>query len=257
MPAKNSPEKLRREIEEIHVLEREYPRAVINLLPEEMANKIAEHANKHPEWFNVPEGELRTLLRQYQEKPSRIDNVLRMKFWLEYDRVLSFGLKKMHLPNVTAGAVVHRYFTSWYPKSASRMAWMLCPPLNYLTGLEEMHYSNLETLSELTSLPVVDAHGEVDYKLATLKINLFKAIDERLHGSVIQRHQIDQRIQQRVEAVPGPTIKDIVGRIEGDNVEALEARLKQLEVCVANPSYSRSGDSPLVMIPSKKDDSSD
>src|SRR5882724_11109154 len=187
-------EKLHREVEAIDLMSRENPRSVVNLLPEKIREKVWEHFAAHPEYFNKPEGILRQQLKDNHKAPKKIDNVLRLKFWLEYDRVQAFGLKQLNLSVIMGGVVTKEFFHLWYFREVGHVAWLMCPPINYIACLEEAHYQNLEGLSQIANQDVVDEYGKFDHKTAELKIKLFKALDERLHGSIVQHHKVDQKI---------------------------------------------------------------
>jgi hypothetical protein len=226
MALKNLPEKLHQELQEIDLLNRENPRSVVNLLPDKLRERVLEIFLTHKDYFSKPEGELKQLLKDNHKSPKKIDNILRLKFWLEYDRVQAFNKKKMNMSFIMAGLVDTDFFHNWYFREPARVAWLFCPPVNYVACLEEAMYTNLDGLHEIASREIVDRHNNFDHKIASLKIQLFKTLDERLHGSVIQRHQIQE--EKHVKVVMSDQ-RNVTAHIEGSNMEALQKRILDLE----------------------------
>lgn len=218
-------------MQEIDIRDLENPRSVLNLLPEKIKERVQEISQKYPEYFNKSEGELFQLLNNNLTKIKAVDDLLRMKFWVEYDRVQAYQLKALNMSYILAGCVSKDFFYQSYFKDPGRVAWMLCPPVNYIARLEEIHINLLMQLSQMAREPVVDEFGNYNQKLGDQKIKLFQVIDQRLHGSVVQRHQIDQTVSQKTVQVnlSANEAKSFNSASENYGVEALESKLRDLE----------------------------
>lgn len=220
-----------KEVQEVEVLNLDNPKSVVSLLPEKVREKVLHAVTNHKEWFNIDEGNLHLELRSNQKRPKAVDDILRMKFWLEYDRAVSHGLTKMNLANVTAGIVSKEFFHSQYLREPSRVAWLLCPPMNYLARLNEIHYQAYCSLSEIIREPTTDDHGNFDLKLAHLKVKIFEIMDARINGPIVQLHKHDvtnKNLNLNANLTPSAE-RSLNLQIEEKGVEGLEKKLAQLQ----------------------------
>lgn len=226
----NSLEKRHFELEEVEVLNLNNPKSMLNLLPEKIRERVLEVTVSHPEWFNVPEGKLKSLLRSHESKPYEEDEILRSKLWIEYERTHALGLKQINMAMVTSGVCSRDAFHNWVLRSPARVAWLMCVPVNYRARLSEMLYRSQVALQRILQVDPIE-NGEVNMKLAQLQVKIFELLDLRIHGAVVQKHQIEQKTttQNLNYNVEASSVKDVVKNVEGDNLEALKARYEALE----------------------------
>lgn len=172
---------------EISLLDPADERSVVNLVPTLVGTYIKEHSEKHPDFFGVDEHTLYKKLRDDNKQPSPLDNRLRLKFWVEYDRVQGLGLKSMTMINVLAGICSKELFYNNYLKRVEKIAWLLCPPTGYMAKAEEALEFGLEQLRDILELPH-SSFGKADVKLGELKAKIVAMLDNRVKGAVVQKN---------------------------------------------------------------------
>ena len=202
------------------------PRAIINLLPKKFGERVREVRASHPQYFNKDDGELYQYLKTMENTPRANDDMLRMKFWLEYERVQAFMLDSINLTQVCGGICSIEYFTGFYLRAPDRVAWLMCPPVEYMVRLEEMHTEGLRALSDILRKPHEGPGGKLDYKMIDTKIKIFNLVNQRLMGSIVQKSESKQ-LNVNVDARDA---KDVLAQVTGNNQEALENRLRELEL---------------------------
>lgn len=167
----------------VDLFDRTNKKSVINLLPDSLQAKVFAHSRERPDLFKMNEKELRT-----QTKPTPTECRLRLAFWNEFNEALA-GNSSMVMSNIFTGICSQQYFDSRITNEANCMAWLLCPPANYIVALEEMLMQSQMRLREiLDEDPVVD--GEVNFKLAELQLKIHQTVENRLRGSTVQRTQL-------------------------------------------------------------------
>lgn len=230
MTQENALEKKHKELEETDRFGLDNPRSLVNLVPDKVRSYILEALKSDPYYFNQPENLLYTRLKKESRKPDDTDEMIRQKFWLEYDRVHTFGLKRMHMANVTVGVVPADYFYHWYLRDAKRIAWMLCPPKNVISGYNALFVIGYRRMAEILDREVVNEEGHFDQKLAQLQFNIFQAIDQRLNGTIVQKIEQKTNVTQRtVQVNVNANSKNIINEIEGACVEDLEKEVAFLK----------------------------
>jgi hypothetical protein len=214
---------------EIVLYEKENPDALINLLPPVVADAILEHSQNHPEFFNVDEHALKKAIIEVGGKGggiSPMDNRIRINFWLEYDRVMARRRdgdqtsKMMNMSTAIAGVCSRELFYKHYLRSYTRVAWLVCPPVNYTMKATEALEFGLEQLREVLDLPNVDSKGNPNAKLAAIKVKIVEMLDMRIKGAIVQR-------SMNVNVNTGGS-QNVNQAVLDTTVEALETRLKLL-----------------------------
>jgi hypothetical protein len=191
-------------------------RSLIRLVPDGIREKM----------LVIPE-EIRKLderaLRE-KMKPTPTDNQLRLSFWLEYDSCQSLCAPKMKMGNVLRGICSEDYFYGTYTREPLRMAWLVLPPVHYTVKMTEALEFGVERMREILSFPLVDKKGRINTSLAKLMITIVNQLEARVHGSVAQKLQIEQKsITMRAEA------GDILDAVKTRNMAEIDKRLKYLE----------------------------
>lgn len=172
---------------EISVSDEQNPRSVVNLVPPSVSERLKQHVFEHPELFDKDEHTLHKYLRAQERTPSPLDNRLRLKWWMEYDRVQARGEAQMNMVNVLAGLCSRELFYGHYLKNPNKCAWLLCPPTGYMVKAEEALEFGLEQLRDILDLPHVN-YGKVDTKLADLKLKIVALLDTRVQGAIVQKN---------------------------------------------------------------------
>ena len=158
--------------------------------------------------------------------PSAVDNRLRLAFWLEVDNCLnSGGAKKFVEQRVYAGIVTKEVWNKKYLNNPKKMAWILTPVGNYESSMMEALETGVSQLRKILSAPIFDDGGKLDTKAAKLVIDVFKILDERVNGTVIQKHKI---IHQHQTGTPAPQNAAPIIDID-EKLKALEMQIAQNE----------------------------
>lgn len=166
----------------------ENPQSLVNLVPPEFANKVASLPQ------SLVDIDEETLYKRTHE-PSATTLMLRNMFWREYDRAVECRTL-MDLARAYTGVLSRGGFYE-HIKNEKHLAWIVCPPKEYIAQVEEMHIYALKQLRDILALPIKNSMGFVDAKLADSKVKIAMMLDMRLKGGYIQRSmQINQNINQ-------------------------------------------------------------
>lgn len=204
----------------VSLLETDNPAAVINLVPPSLKTAIEDAFFELEHLFHCDERELFMELKRNNRMPSATDNRVRLKFWVEYDRVCSLAGGRMNMQNVIAGVCSQELWHK-YLKNPYKVAWLMCVPTGYLIKAEEALEFGLEQLRDVLSISHVLSGDRVDHKLINTKLKIVQMLDLRVKGAPVQRS---------VHAhVSGAEAKGIIAQGAGETEESLMRQLKQLE----------------------------
>lgn len=149
---------------------------------------------------------------------------LRMAFWQEYERALTEGgIGGMKLARMLHQLMDNRSF-KLVIKNPYRLAWILKPLRPYLKDMEFILQRGRERMWEVMNLPMVDAKGRPDAKIAAVIIAAQKQIEDRVHGSTIQRQQ---QVRVNLKSDSPELASQAMKEIEG--VNGIDSRIRQLE----------------------------
>lgn len=176
--------------------------------PELLELEEREFKTKHPEMMTL------ALLR------------LRKSFWIEFENAYQHN-RKMHVLPIYSGIVNEN---TWYRivSTPVKLAFVICPPVDYITMLKEAHDAGLNAIREILAAKVLDDDGYLIPKAAEAVIKAYALIDLRLKGAVVQR--IDQRTinynqnvnQNLVGESPAPFTMDEINKQLAETQKALE-----------------------------------
>lgn len=217
------------------ILDLENPRSPVNLCPEPMREQIITAFYHRPKLFSLDEKSLHDLLILENKKPTATDNRLRMKFWLEYDRVVSpnqtqNGYRTVSPSIITSGVCSTQFFTSRYLKYPEKVAWMLTVPTTYQVLTEEALIYGLDQLRDILAM---DNYLEIkggkkipNVKLLELKAKIVTMLDMRIMGGHTQR--IEQK-SMNLQITANNTV-DISKTMETSTMDQIEEKLKMLQL---------------------------
>ena len=199
------------------------PASVINLLPPSVRALLTNAKEKVPHLLDMDERVLWKELRSQDKSPSVSDSRLRMKFWNEYERAAALG-ERMNLPNIYLGVCSPDYFQNRYILMPEKVAWMLCPPASYVVKMEEALAYGVEQLRDILELPLVDAKGRPDMKLAELKAKIVAMLDIRVKGAIVQK------VENKTTSLNiNTTDKQVAKAMLFNSMEDIERRMKELD----------------------------
>jgi hypothetical protein len=204
---------------EMIIRDQSHPRSVVNLVPVAVANAIL----RLPEdYVDKDEDTLRIIFEERQWKPSTLDDRIRFSFWKEYDSAQS-NVRQMIMTHVYYGLCSRESFYLLI-QNKQRVAWMVCPPADYMLAAEEALTYGLEQLRDILSRPHVSMVGTVDAKAAGVKLEIVKMLDSRVKGAIIQTtRNLNVNMNANKPVVTAPKIEDI-----DQKIKELEDQLKSL-----------------------------
>lgn len=205
---------------EMIILDPNHPRSIINLVPVAVANAIQRLPT---EWVECSEEELKALFQERKVKMTALEDRIRFMFWKEYDNAQS-NMRQMIMTHVYSGVCSRDYFYAML-QHKEKVAWLLCPPVDYMIGAEEALTFGLEQLRDILARPHVGIMGVVDAKAAAIKLEIVKMLDLRVKGAIVQTTRnlnVNMNANKPVVAV-APKIEDVDNRIK-----ELEKQLKEL-----------------------------
>jgi hypothetical protein len=167
-----------------------HPRALVNMVPDAMKNAIGRLPI---EYQHKSEPQLKVTLVDRGFKLDATDHRLRFMFWKEYERAVTNG-GRMQMVHVYSGICSREY---WHVvlTSKERVAWLMCPPIDYVIAAEEALVFGIEQLRDILTLPHTYSRrnpetkaweAAIDAKAAGVKVEIIKLLDLRVKGAVIQ-----------------------------------------------------------------------
>lgn len=200
-----------------------HPMTILGMTQGLFKQRIEEALNKKPEIFNLSERELLDHMRRNDyPKPQAVDNRLRLKFWVEYDRAQAH-IDKMVVERVCGGICSDTYFIGTYLAVPENVAYMLTMPIKYEVFIEEALNHGLNELREILDLPNFTPKGKVDVGVLGIKVKIVAMLDMRLKGGVVQRLE-----QKNLNLHVSGVANDAGQLLMENNIEKIEERLKEI-----------------------------
>jgi hypothetical protein len=214
----------------VSILDPDNPNSLLNLCPT-LADRLRDLP---PDLLNMPEPEF--ILAHV---PDETDYRLKLRFWDEWQLAVLNGSAEIRLEVVYYGVCTQEFFEGCVLSDPVRLAWMVTPPADYETSLQEVLYRGLARLKDIVALPFVtrkqvfykgqpqlDHNGQpvfetkIDRGVIAEVRQVIQMLSDRVHGAVVQRHQIQAQTT---------TLNLTPGQPPADALEALEAQLAVLE----------------------------
>lgn len=199
------------------------PRSVLNLVPSEVREKFLKARSTMPDLFEMDEVTLGRELKKFRMAPTAIDNRIRLKFWLEYDQCQFEQNPSMNMSKVIMGLMSREGFYKNYLSMYTRVAWLLCPPTNYTVKTTEALEFGLEQMRDILEMDCGEGK-KFNASLAKLKFEIVKMLDQRVHGSVLQK-TMNLQVNTRASANSGAAI---AAAMTNNSMESLNSRLTRL-----------------------------
>ncbi len=183
---------------------------------------VANLQNKFPELLGMPERQLRKEIRRLTGVAlDPDDNMIRMKFWIEYDVAMAEG-RGMQIRKICAGVMGDGYFWDYLMKP-TLLAWVLCPLPTYAQQLDAAVGTGMAKLLEMIELPTTDPiTGKINVQLLNTQAKIIAMLDMRKHGA------FTQKIEQKNVHLHA-SASDVQKEIQSMSMEEVEKRMKKLE----------------------------
>lgn len=177
---------------EISLSDEANPRSVFNLVPKVVGERFRLYLKEHGELFNKDEVQLHKYLHKFAQDPNPVDNRLRLKFWIEYERAQMDEASKMNMTSVIGGICTREFFYDSYLTKPERVAWLLCPPTNYMIKVSEALEYAIEEMRDILAIPHIteDVNGKkrVNTALMANKLKIFELMHNIVKGVPVQRN---------------------------------------------------------------------
>jgi hypothetical protein len=224
--------------------------SVMNMLPDMVKNRCKARREEAPDLFNMDEQELYKEMRIKRHTPSASDNRIRLKFWMEYDECRMNYNKYMNVKRIAAGTANYEFFILHYLKNCYLVAWMLMPPVNYKDRMIESLDFGLDQMREILNLPLQDEEGNLDHKLAAMKITIFKMLDDRSNGVAVQRlEQKTLQIKADIKPADMRKVQELANTMNLEEMRALHsdrARQLRFQASVNPEKYGTAADKSVI-----------
>lgn len=184
------------------LFDRDAPRSMWNLIPE----SLQTHISKVPlELLQLSEHELDKKL-----DPDAMTSRLRISFWLEYDRA-QVTQSKMRISSVYSPVCSKQYWCTNILSSQERLAWILCPPGDYILAMREVLMQGTKVIRKIIMAKnVVDDDGNLNPKAAGVVLKAIELVHVKVHGTpVIRMESKNMNINQ---VVPEILTSEIIAR---------------------------------------------
>lgn len=172
--------------QELVLLDLSNPRSIACLMPEAFAKQmqILWDSDEAPALLGVNEHQLLALLRRKKKSPSALDYKLRVKFWVEYERVQTDipKMAKMNMQNILGLDFAKESFYRFYITDPYKLAFLLCPPMDYEKLIDVVLNVSTQKLLEILDSPEVFSNGVIDQSL----VKKFMEINETMHRRKLQ-----------------------------------------------------------------------
>lgn len=199
-------------------IDTENPQHFISLVPDKLRALIFQIPHKY---FEMAENKL--INEVYKGPPTETDTLLRLNFWDEYDKCF-YKMAKMKIDNIIDGVFKQQGFYLHVANHPGSLAFIITEPVKIKNRLRYAYHLALQSMVEkLMQKEFINTKtGLPDSNLMKIKLDLFKYLDQRLHGSIVQK--VEQKTLQ--VNVDGNSPAQVMGVQIPDN---LDERLKELE----------------------------
>lgn len=202
---------------EIDIFTETNPDSVINKIAGEFKVALLRVRDSNPDWFTQDESELRKSLKEVGKPPNITDNVLRTKFWIEYQGAIMEG-KSIRPKQVFAGVCTEAYFYDLLKKRPEKVAWIMVPPINYQVQLDEALEFSTSKIREVLSKDADSSTLPPNERIALRKLqfDIFKHLSSMVMGAPVQK-TMNMHVHQTVNE-----------GVEKHSMGQLDKRLKEL-----------------------------
>jgi hypothetical protein len=133
---------------------------------------------------------------------------------MEYERCMRVKAI-MDMASVYRGVCERNYFYKYVVGNSFKLAYIIRPYPNYKAELEDMLQMSLADMRSILKLPLRNKTGQVDTRVAQLKISLFKDLADRTRGSAAKKLEIDSKsMNVNVDLQQPKTVEEIDKKLQ-------------------------------------------
>lgn len=207
----------KKENEIIHIIESDEPGISHFLLTGRLPEKIVNSIKNIPEsYLNCDASELGA---------GQIDKLLRLSFWAELENCEKHN-RKFKTELIYKGICEHPTFYGIL-KNPKRLAFIIRPVDNYDIESKSIFIDGLKRYREIIDAPLYDTKGNFLPRTASEIIKVVESLDQRLHGSPLQRIQ-RQSLNVNIDAANTVAPDDLHEKLEKLKQARLAAKIKNV-----------------------------
>ena len=153
---------------------------------------------------------------------------IRHQFWNVFNNTISLAKTKFNMTAVYRGILSQQKFNKLLDCDI-KTVFILTPPFDVKTIQHDLLYEGYRALDEVMQIPIIDDRGKPDHKAIATKIQIIKMMEDRIHGSVVQR---EQKFIESVNKDTGNTtqkIEDMKAEVEKLRIELGKATVEDAE----------------------------
>lgn len=175
------------------------PRSVVSLVPEMFAKRMqALWLSEDAYLLGYTEHKLRGELIRRGKSPTATDARIRLQFWLEYDRVQNEPKpREMEMAYVIGFLMAKEAFYIHYIQDNCALAWLLCPPVEYVHALEEILRESMERIRLALQIDVVKANGEPNGRALAFLLKTDREIFQRWAALTKTKIKISEEVEEK------------------------------------------------------------
>lgn len=211
------------------VYDLENPRAIINLVTKTLKEamlRIPKEIHAYSE----------SQLNRYAKPTSTIGR-LRLSFWDEYGLAQDQG-RPIKIQNVIRNISSLEYWDATVLKNEKFIAYIMCPPKDYMVTMRNMHRKAMKRLEEVLDLPIMQKRStskggmyEVPNTMLIAQIiRITQLLEERVMGAVVQK-SLNLNISQEKE----------VGDIQSLTIEEIDKKLAEIKRHLGESARDKGG----------------
>lgn len=172
--------------QELVLLDDKNPRSIACLMPEAFAKQMAKlwASDDASQLLGLSEPALLKELARRDKSPAPIDHKLRVKFWIEYERVQADvpRMAKMNMLNILGLDFPKESFYRFYITDPCKLAFLLCTPTDYSKMIDAILMVSMSKILEVLESPGVFPNGVMDTSI----VKKFMEINETMHRRKLQ-----------------------------------------------------------------------
>lgn len=189
------------------------PRSIICVVPEAFKSqlKLLWDSEINGRLLGLNESDLITEFNRKNRRPNASDHKLRFNFWMEYDRVMADERAvPINMQSVIGTVISKEAFYKFYITDPLNLAWLMCPPTNYIDKIEEVLNYSLTKLQEAMSLPVATEAGTPNLNFLKFVSSESKEMYRRLRELKKIPAFLDEPevIKPKIENLSEPSVQD-------------------------------------------------
>lgn len=162
-------------------------RSALSLLPDEEHFIVDTCFKRHPDLFSLSEKVLLNRIREGGYVISGTENLLRNRFWLEYDHTITAGFPKIRLDEVIRGVCSFKFFRGTFLANQYMVAYLLLPPINFKTKQEETLLTSLDCMRAILDEPIHFPNGALNMQVVKAQMGVYAMMEKRVQDGGVQK----------------------------------------------------------------------